>query len=68
MVLTVFVIRALVSYKMISYKAHRQVMSELKTDHPTMCKLITDLKVQKGAFHKHLVAENAPPKKQQRYI
>ena len=51
--------------------AHRRIMAELQTDHPTIWKLITDLKkVQKGrdAFHENLVAGNAAPKKQQRYI
>ena len=51
--------------------AHRRIQEELKTDHPTVWKLITDLKtVQKGldAFHESLVAGQAPPKNLQRYI
>ena len=51
--------------------AHRRVQQELRTDHPTIWKLITDLKtVQKGrdTFHESLVAGNPPPKKLQRYI
>ena len=51
--------------------AHRRVQLELKTTHPTVWKLITDLKtIQKGrdAFYESLVAGNPPPKKLQRYI
>ena len=51
--------------------AHRRVQLQLKTDHPTIWKLITDLKtVQRGrdTFHESLVAGHLPPKKLQRYI
>ena len=51
--------------------AHRRIMAELQCDHPTIWKLIADLKkVQKSRdlFYESLVAGHQPPRKRRRYI